>query len=120
MLLVEDDEQIRLTATEMLNDLGCKVMEASSAEEGLKALNETAVDILVTDVGLPGVSGLELAKDARTLRPDLCIVVATGDSGIKSEAELLDAVLVAKPYAPETLREGLESALKAKNSSFLS
>ncbi|MCP3407465.1 PAS domain S-box protein [Bradyrhizobium sp. CCGB01] len=120
VLLVEDDEQIRLTATEMLNDLGCKVMEASSAEEGLKALNETAVDILVTDVGLPGVSGLELAKDARTLRPDLCIVVATGDSGIKSEAELLDAVLVAKPYAPETLREGLESALKAKNSSFLS
>ena len=114
VLLVEDDELIRLTATEMLNDLGCKVMEASSAEEGLKALNQAAVDILVTDVGLPGVSGLQLAKDARSLRPDLCIVVATGDSGIQSEAELLDAVLVVKPYAPETLRRSLENALQAK------
>ncbi|MDI3567611.1 PAS domain S-box protein [Bradyrhizobium sp. Arg816] len=114
VLLVEDDELIRLTATEMLNDLGCKVMEASSAEEGLKALDQAAVDILVTDVGLPGVSGLQLAKDARSLRPDLCIVVATGDSGIQSEAELLDAVLVVKPYAPETLRRSLENALQAK------
>ncbi|MET4023664.1 PAS domain S-box protein [Bradyrhizobium sp. S3.2.12] len=114
VLLVEDDELIRLTATEMLNDLGCKVMEASSAEEGLKALDEAAVDILVTDVGLPGVSGLQLAKDARSLRPDLCIVVATGDSGIQSDAELLDAVLVVKPYAPETLRRSLENALQAK------
>lgn len=115
VLLVEDDELIRLTATEMLNDLGCKVMEASSAEEGLKALDQAAVDILVTDVGLPGVSGLQLAKDARSLRPDLCIVVATGDSGIQSEAELLDAVLVVKPYAPETLRRSLENALQAKS-----
>jgi PAS domain S-box-containing protein len=115
VLLVEDDELIRLTATEMLSDLGCKVMEASSAEEGLKALDQAAVDILVTDVGLPGVSGLQLAKDARSLRPDLCIVVATGDSGIQSEAELLDAVLVVKPYAPETLRRSLESALQAKS-----
>ncbi|MET4155082.1 PAS domain S-box-containing protein [Bradyrhizobium sp. RT9b] len=114
VLLVEDDELIRLTATEMLNDLGCKVMEARSAEEGLKALDQAAVDILVTDVGLPGVSGLQLAKDARSLRPDLCIVVATGDSGIQSEAELLDAVLVVKPYAPETLRRSLENALQAK------
>ncbi|MET4175472.1 PAS domain S-box-containing protein [Bradyrhizobium sp. LA6.1] len=115
VLLVEDDELIRLTATEMLSDLGCKVMEASSAEEGLKALDQAAVDILVTDVGLPGVSGLQLARDARSLRPDLCIVVATGDSGIQSEAELLDAVLVVKPYAPETLRRSLESALQAKS-----
>ncbi|MBR0948373.1 PAS domain S-box-containing protein [Bradyrhizobium japonicum] len=115
VLLVEDDELIRLTATEMLNDLGCKVMEASSAEEGLKALDQAAVDILVTDVGLPGVSGLQLAKDARSLRPDLCIVVATGDSGIQSEAELLDAVLVVKPYAPETLRRSLENALQTKS-----
>ncbi|MET4519594.1 PAS domain S-box protein [Bradyrhizobium sp. I1.7.5] len=114
VLLVEDDELIRLTATEMLNDLGCKVMEASSAEEGLKTLDEAAVDILVTDVGLPGVSGLQLVKDARALRPDLCIVVATGDSGIKFEAALLDAVLVVKPYAPETLRRSLENALQAK------
>ncbi len=53
VLLVEDDDLIRLTTTEMLNDIGCKVKEASTAQEALKILDEQPVDILLTDVGLP-------------------------------------------------------------------
>ncbi|WP_426409251.1 PAS domain S-box protein [Bradyrhizobium ganzhouense] len=116
VLLVEDDELIRLTTTEMLSDLGCHVREAGTAHEALKVLDEVAVTILLTDVGLPGVSGLQLAKDARARRPDLCLVLATGDSGVGSEAALLGAVLVVKPYTPDSLRQGLESALKVKKS----
>ncbi|WP_234683483.1 hybrid sensor histidine kinase/response regulator [Bradyrhizobium monzae] len=116
VLLVEDDELIRLTTTEMLSDLGCHVREAGTAHEALKVLDEVAVTILLTDVGLPGVSGLQLAKDARAQRPDLCLVLATGDSGVRSEAALLGAVLVVKPYTPDSLRQGLESALKVKKS----
>ncbi|WP_426611168.1 PAS domain S-box protein [Bradyrhizobium sp. McL0616] len=114
VLLVEDDELVRSATTEMLSDFGCQVREAGTAQEALKVLDEVAVTILLTDVGLPGVSGLQLAKDARVRRPDLCLVLATGDSGVGSEAALLDAVLVVKPYTSESLREGLESALKAR------
>jgi CheY-like chemotaxis protein len=114
VLLVEDDELVRSATTEMLSDFGCQVREAGTAQEALKVLGEVAVTILLTDVGLPGVSGLQLAKDARARRPDLCLVLATGDSGVGSEAALLDAVLVVKPYTSESLREGLESALKAR------
>jgi PAS domain S-box-containing protein len=114
VLLVEDDELIRSTTTEVLSDSGCKVKEASTAQEALKILNEGPVDFLLTDIGLPGVSGLQLAKDARARRPDLCLVLATGDSGIKSEAALLGAVLVVKPYTPDSLRQGLENALKTQ------
>lgn len=117
MLLVEDDELIRLTTTEMLSDLGCHVREAGTAREALRVLDEVAVTILLTDVGLPGVSGLQLAKDARARRPDLCLVLATGDSGVRSEAALLGAELVVKPYTPDSLRQGLESAVKVKKSS---
>jgi CheY-like chemotaxis protein len=114
VLLVEDDEFIRSTTTEVLSDIGCKVKEASTAQEALKILDEGPVDILLTDIGLPGISGLQLAKDARARRPDLCLVLATGDSGIKSEAALLGAVLVVKPYTPDSLRQGMENALKTQ------
>ncbi|MFK4499264.1 PAS domain S-box-containing protein [Bradyrhizobium japonicum] len=89
VLLVEDDDLIRLTTTEMLNDLGCNVKEASTAQEALKILDEHPVDILLTDVGLPGVSGLELARNVYARRPDLCLVLATGDSGLKSEGRAI-------------------------------
>jgi PAS domain S-box-containing protein len=112
VLLVEDDDLIRLTTTEMLSDIGCQVRETSTAQEALKILDDGPMDILLTDVGLPGVSGLQLARDARARRPDLRLVLATGDSGVKSEAKRLGAVLVVKPYTPESLRQGLENALK--------
>lgn len=114
VLLVEDDDLIRLTTTEMLNDLGCNVKEASTAQEALKILDEHPVDILLTDVGLLGVSGLELARNVYARRPDLCLVLATGDSGLKSEAARLGAILVVKPYTPKSLRQGLEQAMNKR------
>lgn len=114
VLLVEDDDLIRLTTTEMLSDIGCQVRGASTAEEAMKILNEGLVDILLTDVGLPGVSGLHLAKYARSRLPDLCLALATGDSGVKSEAIQLSAALVEKPYTRDSLRQGLENALKTQ------
>jgi PAS domain S-box-containing protein len=114
VLLVEDDELIRLTTTEMLSDIGCKVREAITAREALTILDEGQVDILLTDVGLPGVSGLQLANDVRARWPDLFIVLATGDSGIKSEAARLNALFIVKPYTPESLRQSLEHAFKRR------
>ena len=114
VLLVEDDDLIRLTTTEMLSDIGCKVKEASTAQEALKILDEQPVDILLTDVGLPGVSGLQLARDVYARRPDLRLVLATGDSGVKSEAARLGAIFIVKPYTPESLRQGLEHAMKKR------
>jgi PAS domain S-box-containing protein len=114
VLLVEDDEIIRLTTREMLSDIGCKVKEASTAQEALKILDEQPVDILLTDVGLPGISGLELARDVYARRPELCLVLATGDSGLKSEAARLGAILVVKPYTPLSLRQGLDQAMNKR------
>jgi DNA-binding NtrC family response regulator len=114
VLLVEDDDLIRLTTTEMLSDIGCKVKEASTAQEALKILDEQPVDILLTDVGLPGVSGLQLAWNVHARRPGLSLVLATGDSGVQSEAARLGAILLVKPYTPQSLRQGLEHAMKKR------
>src|SRR6185369_3193320 len=114
VLLVEDDDLIRLATTEMLSDIGCKVKEASTAQEALKILDEQPVDILLTDVGLPVVSGLQFARDVFARRPDLCVVLATGDSEMKSEAARLGAIFVVKSYTPKSLRQGLEHAMKKR------
>src|SRR6201999_4516631 len=94
--------------------IGCKVKEARTAQEALKILDQQPVDILLADVGLPGVSGLQLARDVHARRPDLPVVLATGDSGVKSEAARLGAIVIVKPYTPASLRQGLEHAMKKR------
>ncbi len=116
VLLVEDDELIRATTAEMLSEIGCEAKEAANAEAALKVLDDGPMDALLTDVGLPGISGLQLARDARSRRPELRLVLATGDSGLQSEAAQLGAVLLVKPYQQDTLRQALDDALNGRRS----
>jgi CheY-like chemotaxis protein len=112
VLLVEDDPMIRATTAEMLDDAGCRVSEAGSAEDALMLLESGIVDVLLTDVGLPGVSGLDLARTAREIRPELCVVLASGDKAVGSDAAFLRASLVVKPYTPEILRQTIAKVLE--------
>jgi PAS domain S-box-containing protein len=112
VLLVEDDPMIRATTAEMLDDAGCLVIKAGSAEDALKVLKSGTVDVLLTDVGLPGESGLDLARTAREIRPELCVVLASGDKAVGSDAAFLRASLVVKPYTPEILRQTIAKVLE--------
>jgi len=109
VLLVEDDEMIRANTAEILVERGFAVVDAASAETAMAMLRANPVDILVTDVNLPGLSGPEFADRARTLRPDLGIVFATGDTAaVLAEA---DAVMLAKPYGADVLVRAIDSAM---------
>ena len=111
VLLVEDDNLIRVSTGEALKNAGCIVVEAGSAEEAMAALETVPFDVLVTDVNLPGASGAELAKRARSVRPSAAIVFATGDpSSVKSE---IGAVVVGKPYHAEALIAAVERSWAA-------
>jgi CheY-like chemotaxis protein len=65
ILVVEDEPLIRMNMVEMLEEMGHAVWEASTAEEAIDILARTSLDILLTDVGLPGMSGIELAGQVR-------------------------------------------------------
>ena len=67
VLLVEDEALIRINTADMLTDMGHDVIEAGTAAEALAATSEHEFDILVTDVGLPGLNGRQLADQARAL-----------------------------------------------------
>ena len=107
VLVVEDDALVRLTTVEMLKELGHEVMEAVDAAEALKILEAASIDVLVTDVGLPGISGNALATEARRRASKIAIVMATGYAGFSHPG----AVTLAKPYNKDRLARAVAGAV---------
>ena len=108
--MVEDNDQVRAFALNMLLDEGCSVTEASNAQEALTRLEEAPVDLMLTDVVMPGASGIELANQVRRTRPELPIVLVSGYSD-----ELVgtgtDYPFLTKPFTSAELKSVLSAAL---------
>jgi CheY-like chemotaxis protein len=103
ILVVEDDPLIAMTAADMIKNIGHDVIEAPTGERAVAILNSGArVDLIMTDHAMPGMSGLELAREARRLYPDLPILIATGYPDLP-EARDLGVICVFKPYVEEQL-----------------
>src|SRR4029434_6596604 len=84
VLLVEDMPQARATAVGIMEALGCTVFDAYNGHQALKLLQaHPEIQVLFTDVRMPGMSGTELAETAQRLRPDLKIVLTSGYVGSK-------------------------------------
>lgn len=107
VLLVEDDPLVRMIAADMLRDLGHEVVETEYGPDALAVLDERPIDVLLTDVGLPGLSGIELAERARRLQPGLGLVFATGDTELESREGRNLGVVLCKPYDTASLAESL-------------
>lgn len=110
VLLVEDNEQVRAFAESLLVDLDYRVVSAPSGETALEALAARAVDLLFTDVMMPGMSGVELAERARALRPDLPVLLASGYSEEMAGGAARAYETLAKPYGAATLGAALAAA----------
>ncbi len=108
VLLVEDDDDNRELMAEVLTSSGCEVLSAATGQEGLKTLSERSVDVVVTDVGMPGMGGLEVAKAAKAIAPTVPVVIVTGFAEREDIADArgkhVDAVLV-KPVDPDALAQ---------------
>ena len=97
-----------MSTADMLGDLGFDVVEASSAEEALGLLQHGALpDLLVTDHLMPGMSGVELAREARLLKADLPILIVSGYAELDGIAS--DLPRLTKPFRNAELAERLAS-----------
>lgn len=107
VLVVEDEPVVRTVIMEMLLDQGYRVLEAVDGPSGLRALlAEPRVDLLLTDVGLPGMNGRQLADQARETRPELKILFITGyaESVVMAEGFLLPGMdMITKPFDLDNL-----------------
>jgi DNA-binding response OmpR family regulator len=105
LLYVEDDPALRYSIARELRDRGHTVHEAESAEKALVLLAEYEMDVLITDLGLPGEAGEVFAADARAARPHLRVVFATGLDRLRSDIPAASAspVILRKPYTCQSL-----------------
>ncbi|MNI81103.1 Autoinducer 1 sensor kinase/phosphatase LuxN [compost metagenome] len=91
----------------MLDELGYVVHEVGSAEDALDILERERIDVLLTDVGLPQMSGTDLARMVRDRWPTVRIVFASGDESAKSASGILDALQLSKPFTLDSLQSVL-------------
>lgn len=112
ILVVEDDDIVRMLIVDVLEELEFKVLEADGSEQALEKLKDPVqqIDLMMTDVGLPGMDGRELANEARKLRPTLPILFASG------YAENIDVPadmhVIGKPFSIDQLRDKVKSLIK--------
>lgn len=117
ILVVEDDPDVRQLVIAVLEDAGYRILEAASGDEAYRLLlahPDLQVDLLFTDIVMPGqLDGIDLAKEARTLRPELKVLYATGFANLvrnHREDELRGLVLT-KPYRPGELRRAISALI---------
>jgi CheY-like chemotaxis protein len=93
----------------VLDDLGLTALEAATGPSGLEILRSDAViDLLITDIGLPGINGRQMAEAARLVRPDLKILFMTGYAEAAAAASgFLEPgmAMITKPFPIDTLTE---------------
>ncbi len=112
VLVVEDDAMVRLAAVDMVESLGFTALQAGEAAEALAIVRgEARIDVLFTDIGLPGMRGPELAAKAVELRPRLKVVFASGYSENEEARAIKGAAHLGKPYQQDQLAEVLGKAV---------
>ncbi|NYJ09542.1 signal transduction histidine kinase/DNA-binding response OmpR family regulator [Rhizobium leguminosarum] len=107
ILVVEDEPLILMATVDMLTETGHLVREAGSGEQALVILENEPVDILLTDIGLPGMSGSDLAQNVRKRWPHIQIVFASGATNGSTQAGIEDALHLSKPFTAEALAKVL-------------
>ena len=111
VLLVEDNEEVGEFAEAMLRELGHSVTWAKSGAEALVAAAERPFDVVLTDVVMPAMSGIQLADQLHRLQPDLPLVLTTGYSDEIAKSGAGGRPVLLKPYRIETLAAILDEAL---------
>jgi CheY-like chemotaxis protein len=109
-LLVDDEALVRMSTADMLIDLGFEVLEANSAEDALQLMqSDIRPDLLVTDHLMPGMSGVELAREARAIRPKLPVLVVSGYAEVEGIAAEL--ARLTKPFRNAELAASIAALL---------
>ena len=117
VLVVEDEPYVRDSLVEILNARRFEASPAGSVDEALEHLGHVPVDVVLSDLRMPGADGLELVRRMQVTAPDVPVVILTGHGNVASAVECLKAGAsdyILKPAEPEALEVSLERALESR------
>jgi len=120
VLIVDDESNIRLTISRSLEPLGVQIQTAVNGEEALQKLHEEEFALLLLDLKMPGIDGMEVLHQVRERWPKTCVIVITAYGTIDSAVEAMKrgAVdFIQKPFSPAEIRELVTKVLRRKLSS---
>jgi CheY-like chemotaxis protein len=112
ILVVDDDENIREMLKDFLNLEGYKTVLAKDGEEALKIFSEQGFDMVITDLGMPGMSGWEVNKCIKAMKPEIPVVIITGWGAQLSPEELKKNKvnwILSKPFNLDQFKEMIET-----------
>jgi DNA-binding response OmpR family regulator len=122
VLVVDDEEDLRDIMRRMLERRGFDTLVAGDSEQAIETCRDHAgeIDVLVTDLGLPGASGGELSRAASAVRPQMGVVYISGlpkDIAVTKGLISDDALLVKKPFTSDLLIEALRTVIAQRTAS---
>lgn len=113
ILIAEDERPLRVLLSEELQEENRRVKAATNGLEALALLREEEFDILITDLKMPQMGGIELLKEAKKLRPDLLVIVITGYASLETAIMALKEGAydyIRKPFSLEELKVSVNNA----------
>jgi len=117
ILLVEDEPFVRKATCSILESAGFEVLPAQDAQDAMKVYEEykRGIDLVITDMGLPGRTGQQLGQDLREHSPEVVVLVTSGYANPEDEKEVPGShtYFLPKPYSKRTLVEKIERILGA-------
>ena len=117
ILVVDDDESLRWVTQAQLQQSGFDVSAAASGEEALKRIGEFPPDLVITDLKMPGMCGLDLLKRIRAGYAEILVIVVTAFGTVETAVEAMKAgafEYITKPFTPAELVEQVTSHLQGK------
>ncbi len=118
ILIVEDEDLMRELLSRILEGENYRIFQASSGEEALKLLQDQAIDLVLTDLRMRGMNGLELLTEVRTLDPEIVVVVMTAYASVETAVEAMRKGAydyITKPFINEEIRVMLRRALNQRH-----
>ena len=115
VLLVEDEEYIRENLSEILEMNGYRVTTAANGETGLDALKAAPADIVLTDLKLPGISGIDVVRSVKSMSPNTPCIILTGYASVETAVEAMRVgafTYLKKPFGKDELLITIEKALE--------
>ncbi len=114
ILLVEDSEEVSCITVEFLHELGHQVVAVSDAEEAMARIGDARFDAVMTDIRLPGMSGIELTRALSKDYPHVPVVISSGCGRLEVEfllgAKIPNVLMLPKPYDLPDLEHTLAQA----------
>ena len=107
ILIVDDEEGLREGLSKLLEDEGYAVECAEDGEKALEIVRSTHIDLMLTDMRMPGMSGIDLLKQVRKIREEIGVIILTGYGEIESYIEAMNfgaMEYVSKPFKVNELK----------------